>query len=69
MKKLFFILPVLLIVVGCSKSQPIDNEELDHFISKLDDKSLEEIKEEMNSNVKQFESFSKFFESKFSNDI
>ncbi|QCX40443.1 WG repeat-containing protein [Aureibaculum algae] len=69
MKKLFFILPVLLIVVGCSKSQPIDNEELDHFISKLDDKSLEEIKEEMNSNVKQFESFSKFFESTFSNDI
>ena len=69
MKKLFFIIPVLLIVVGCSKSQPIDNEELDHFISKLDDKSLEEIKEEMNSNVKQFESFSKFFESTFSNDI
>ncbi|WP_117879651.1 WG repeat-containing protein [Aureibaculum luteum] len=69
MKKIFYILPVVLIMVSCSKSQSIDNEELDHFISKLDDKSLEEIKEEMNSNVSQFESFSKFFESSFSNDI
>ncbi|MBJ2174818.1 WG repeat-containing protein [Aureibaculum sp. A20] len=69
MKKLIYLITALLTVISCDNSQPNDNPELNEFISKLDDKSIEEIKEEMNSNVKQFESISKFFENSFSNEI
>jgi len=68
MKKIAIII-VVLTVIGCNNSQSKDNAELNEFISALDNKSLEEIKEEVNANVKQFDAFIKFFEGSFSNEI
>jgi len=56
-------------MVSCNHSQSKNSPELNEFISELDNKSLAEIKEEVNNNVNQFESFTKFFENSFSNEI
>ncbi|ADV49974.1 KWG Leptospira repeat protein [Cellulophaga algicola DSM 14237] len=70
MNKVLFI-TLFLIIAGCSnvQTQTKNNEDLDEFISALDDKSLDEIKEEMNINIKQFEAFLNFFDGSFSNSI
>ncbi|WP_165748137.1 WG repeat-containing protein [Cellulophaga sp. Z1A5H] len=70
MNKVLFI-TLFLIIAGCSnvQTQTKNNEDLDEFISALDDKSLDEIKEEMNINIKQFEAFLNFFDDSFSNSI
>ncbi|WP_158976040.1 WG repeat-containing protein [Cellulophaga sp. L1A9] len=70
MNKVLFI-TLLLIIAGCKnvQTQTKSNEELDEFISALDDKSLDDIKEEMNTNIKQFEAFLNFFDGSFSNKI
>ncbi|MCL5246621.1 WG repeat-containing protein [Cellulophaga sp. 20_2_10] len=69
MKNIIYLITVLLTVVSCTKNQSKDNTELNEFISALDNKPLEEIKEEVNTNIKQFESMAKFFNGSFSNDI
>ncbi|WP_349664420.1 WG repeat-containing protein [Cellulophaga lytica] len=69
MKNIIYLFIVLLTVVSCTKNQSKDNTELNEFVSALDNKPLEEIKEEVNSNIKQFESMAKFFNGSFSNDI
>ncbi|PKB43013.1 WG repeat protein [Cellulophaga sp. RHA19] len=69
MKKILYIITALLAIVSCNKTQPKNQTELNEFISSLDNKPLEEIKEEVNSNIKQFESMAKFFDGSFSNDV
>ncbi|TVZ08625.1 WG repeat protein [Cellulophaga sp. RHA_52] len=69
MKKILYIITALLAIVSCNKTQPKNNTELNEFISALDNKPLDEIKEEVNSNIKQFESMAKLFSGSFSNDI
>lgn len=56
-------------MVGCSDSASKENTDLDGFIAELDGKSIDEIKEEINSSVSQFEQFLKFFDSAFANEI
>ncbi|MDO6855216.1 WG repeat-containing protein [Cellulophaga lytica] len=69
MKKILYIITALLAIVSCNKTQPKNNTELNEFISALDNKPLDEIKEEVNTNIKQFESMVKFFNGSFSNNI
>ncbi|MEO8933774.1 MAG: WG repeat-containing protein [Xanthomarina sp.] len=67
MRKILFII-VLLTIVACSNSKI--SPELEEFISDLDQMSLEEIKVEIDNNINQFESFTKFFDGgTFSNEI
>lgn len=70
MKRVLF-LAILLIAVSCTNSQtPIENnEEINGFITALDDKSLDEILVEINDNIDQFERFIEFFDGTFGNEI
>ncbi|WP_299219564.1 WG repeat-containing protein [uncultured Aquimarina sp.] len=68
MKKLLFIY-ITVVICGCSNSSKKESPELNEFIAGFDDKPIEEIKEEVNKNIKQFESFTKFFDGSFANEI
>jgi len=69
MKKLLFI-GLAIAIIGCSDTTSNkENLELDAFISDFDDKSIDEIREEVNSNISQLESFTAFFDESFENKI
>ena len=69
MKNIIYLITVLLTIASCTKNKSKDNTELNEFVAALDNKPLEEIKEEVNTNIKQFESMAKFFNGSFSNEI
>ncbi|WP_299312345.1 WG repeat-containing protein [uncultured Aquimarina sp.] len=68
MKKLLFIY-ITVVICGCSNLSTKKSPELNEFITEFDDKPIEKIKEEVNKNIKQFESFTKFFDGSFANEI
>ena len=59
MRYILFIV-IILLNVGCTNSTSKDTSDLDAYIAALDDKSIAEIKEEINSTIDQFEQFVNF---------
>jgi len=69
MRKLLFIYSTIIIYSCSNPTTTENNPELEAFISNFDETPLDEIKEEVNNNIKQFESFTKFFDGSFANKI
>jgi len=67
--RILIIISIFFIFLSCSETQDSTNDEVNDFISEFDGKSLDEIKEEVDNNIKSFESFVNFFEGSFSNEI
>ncbi len=68
--RILIIISIFFVFLSCTNAQDSANEEVNNFIAELDDKSIDEIKEEINNNIKSFENFAKFFEGYgFSNKI
>ncbi len=68
--RILIIISIFFVFLSCTNAQDSANEEVNVFIAELDGKSIDEIKEEINNNIKSFERFTKFFEGNgFSNKI
>jgi len=67
--RILIIVSIFFIFLSCSETQNSMNDEVNDFISEFDGKSLDEIKDEVDKNIKSFESFVNFFEGVFSNEI
>ncbi len=60
---------LVLLFFSCSNSKTENSPKIDEFISELNNKSLDEIKVEVNSNIEQFEAIMKFFDGSLTNEI
>jgi len=53
---------MILSIISCTKKNKETNDEFKELLAEIDNKSIEEIKKEINSNVKTFEKFVSFFD-------